>query len=180
MSIRARSFVTELTRPRRILVIHDTLPHFDRGGSEFRIMQLLRVLSNLNHELTYFARNGTSYNTYAPPLEALGVSVHVDLDEELGSLCSVCKQQSSFESVVKDSAFDVAILFTWFWSSLSVLEQYLDQLRRLSPNTVVISLTDDRHWLRIRRAANLSHSLSGITAAEQLLKREEECYRSVD
>jgi GT2 family glycosyltransferase/glycosyltransferase involved in cell wall biosynthesis len=85
-----------------------------------------------------------------------------------------------FEGVLKQDRFDLAILFHWFWVWLSVPEQYLDEIRRFSPQTRIAVLTYDQHGLRERRLAELSRLWTNFERALDFEQREFEVYRRAD
>ena len=165
---------------KRILLAHDVLPHFDRSGSDMRIMQVIRRLIAGGHEVTYIGRNGVNRDRYEAPLKELGIKVYSGDAERLHALGMDVEQTWKLETVVKNGAFDVAIFFHWYWSGISVTEHYLDDLRRLSPETKVVVLTDDRHGIREWRMADLSHLSTDLERAFDLMVREVAAYRAAD
>src|SRR5262249_37199591 len=84
------------------------------------------------------------------------------------------------QEVLEREKFDIAILSHWFWSGISVPEHYLDEIRRLSPKTRVLVLSEDRHGERERRSAQLSGFLSDIERGNNFEQRETEIYEQAD
>lgn len=167
-------------QPRRVLIVHDVLPHFDRSGSDMRILQVVKRLRALGHAVTFLGRNGADWERYQPVLEELGVAVRAHDAQRLAPLGLDAAAEWTLEDVLRDGRFDVAVLFHWFWGGLSVTEQYLDDVRRLSPSTRIVVLTDDRHGVRELRGAELSGLLVDRERAADYTARELECYRQAD
>ncbi len=163
-----------------VLIIHDVLPHFDESGSDLRILQVIRCLCDFGYAVSYIARDGKDRDRYEEPLKALGVKVFANDAVSLRTLGVDINEEWRLEEVLQASQFHVAILFHWFWNSFSVTEQYLDKLRRLSPGTRIVILTDDRHWVRQFRLAQISVDLADYVRALDFRNREIECYRSAD
>ena len=165
---------------KRILLAHDVLPHFDRSGSDMRIMQVIRRLRAAGHEVTYIGRSGADRDRYEAPLQELGVKVFSGDAERLHALGIDAEQTWKLETVLNNGAFDVAIFFHWFWSGISVTEHYLDDIRKLSPDTKIVVLTDDRHGIREWRMADLSHLSTDLERALDFMVREVASYRAAD
>lgn len=165
---------------KRILLAHDVLPHFDRSGSDMRIMQVIRRLLAAGHEVTYLGRSDANRDRYETPLKKLGVRVFTGDAERLPSFGIDAVQTWKLETVLKNGSFDVAIFFHWFWSGISVTEHYLDDIRRLSPDTKIVVLTDDRHGIREWRMADLSHLSTDLERALDFMVREVASYRAAD
>ncbi len=170
----------EKTTGRRVLLVHEALPHFDRSGADMRLMQVLRRLRAQGHEVTYIARHAGERGQYEPVLKELGIAVFAGDAERLRALGMDIETQWKLEDVLRAGRFDAAIFFHWFWSGISVTEQYLDDVRRFSPSTRLIVLTDDRHGIREWRASQLSGLLCDGERALDFLEREFECYRAAD
>ncbi len=164
----------------RILVIHEILPQYDRSGSEQRHCQLLRILRAQGHAVTYIARNGQDLERYVPALEELGITVYAHDAERLRSLGIEARPQWLLEEVLEDGKFDVVFLLHWFWSGISVPEHYLTDIRRLSPHTRVIVLSDDPHGPRESALAELSGQPGDWERAKDYEQREIEVYRQAD
>jgi GT2 family glycosyltransferase/glycosyltransferase involved in cell wall biosynthesis len=167
-------------QPLKILIVHEVLPHPDRNGCDVRLMQILNELLAQGHKLTYVARDGVDRERYTLPLEKLGIKVFTHDLERLRRFGFDAAPAWSFEAVLKDGRFDLAILFHWFWASLSVPEQYLDEIRRVSPQTRVAVLSDDQHGLRERRLAELSGLWTDLERARDFGQRESEVYQHAD
>jgi GT2 family glycosyltransferase/glycosyltransferase involved in cell wall biosynthesis/2-polyprenyl-3-methyl-5-hydroxy-6-metoxy-1,4-benzoquinol methylase len=166
--------------PKNILLIHEILPHHDCSGADLRLYELIRELRGQNHAVTFLARDDRDEARYRPAIEALGAKVFAGDPERLRH--TGCDRLPSWElrDVLKRGQFDMAILSHWFWSGISVAEQYIDEIRRYSPATCVLVLSEDRHGERERRLAKLTGHLSDVERANDFEQREAEIYRRAD
>lgn len=163
-----------------ILLIHETVPRPDRCGCDLRLMQVLRELKDQGHAVTYLGRSGRDSERYSQDLERLGIRVYANDAERLRFAGLNETAQWSLEEVLGEGCFDLAILFHWFWTGVSVSEHYIDPIRKFSPRTRVAVLTDDQHGLREERLAQVSGLLGDHLRAADLRQREQEVYRSAD
>ncbi len=170
----------ENSEPLNVLVVHEVLPHFDRSGSDQRLMDVLRELRAQGHAVTFLARDGRDRETYTRPLAELGIQVICDDPDRLRHIGRDEKTEWSLREALQSGSFDLAILCQWFWSGISIPEHYLDEIRRWSPSTRIAVLTDDRHGERERRAAVLSGLLSDLERGNDFEAREIEAYRRAD
>lgn len=163
-----------------VLIVHETLPRPDRCGCDVRLTQILRQLTRQGHAITYVGRHGRDREVYSPLLEEMGIRVYAHDSERLRHAGVNDPIRWSFQEVLTAGCFDLAILFHWFWTGISVSEHYIDAIRKWSPRTRVAILTDDQHGLREQRLAQVSGHLSDQLRAEDFRQREEEVYRSAD
>jgi GT2 family glycosyltransferase/glycosyltransferase involved in cell wall biosynthesis len=166
--------------PKNILLIHEILPHHDCSGADLRLYELVRELRAQHHAVTFLARDNRDEARYRPAIEALGAKVFAGDPDRLRH--TGCDQLPSWElrDVLKRGQFDMAILSHWFWSGISVAEQYLDEIRRHSPATRVLVLSEDRHGERERRLAKLTGHLSDLERANDFEQREATIYSRAD
>jgi SAM-dependent methyltransferase len=166
--------------PLKILIVHEVLPHPDQNGCDVRLMQIVNELLAEGHELTYVARFGVGREEYTLPLERMGIKVFSHDLERLRCFGVDGPPAWSLQAVLNEGRFDLAILFHWFWSGLSVPEQYMDEIRRWSPQTRVAVLSDDQHGLRERRLAKLSGLWTDLERAHDYGQRGFEVYQYAD
>jgi hypothetical protein len=145
------------TGPLNVLAIQEMLPHPDRHGADLQWVQMLQELRAQGHTVTHIARSGVNRERYGPPLEALGIRVLTPDVERLRFLGFDFAATWTFEQVLKENNFDLAILFHWFWNGISIPEHYMEDIRRFSPDTFIAVLTDDQQGLRELQLANLTH-----------------------
>lgn len=173
-------FPHEVGPAKRILVVHENLPHFDRSGCDVRLMQILRALSGKGHKVIYVARSAAGKDTYEPALRDLGIEVYSGDAQHMRAIGFDIPVLWNFKDLIGREKFDVAILFHWFWNAVSITEQYLPEIRQASPRTRIVVLTDDRHGAREKQMAQLSGHFCDVERAEDYLQREAECYRAAD
>src|SRR6202789_4383221 len=163
-----------------ILAIHEMLPHPDRHGADLQWMQILQELRAQGRSITHIARSGVNRERYAPPLEALGIRVLTPDAERLRFLGFEFPVTWTLEQLLKETKFDLAILFHWFWNGISIPEHYLEDIRRFSPDTFIAVLTDDQQGLREMQLANLTRYWADRERSHDFASREMEVYRRAD
>lgn len=163
-----------------ILLAHEILPHYDRSGADLRIFELARELSSEGHNVTFLARQDREKEKYASALEALGVKIVAGDPSRLRHLGEDSATPWELREVLEDGHFHTAILCHWYWNAISLAEHYLDEIRRWSPETCVMVLSEDRHGERERRAFPLSNHFSDLERGEDLEQRETEVYQQAD
>ena len=152
----------------------------DRSGADSRLFQILTALREDGHAVTYLARSTDGEIPYAANLTQLGIKIVAGDAERLRWAGEDLPSRWNFETILRDGDFDLAILFHWFWSGVSVAEDYLAEIQRLSPRTLAAVLTDDFHGLRERRAAELSGDPADWERSFDFTAREFEVYRRAD
>jgi GT2 family glycosyltransferase/glycosyltransferase involved in cell wall biosynthesis/SAM-dependent methyltransferase len=182
----SRNFAADGVRPserapsRRILLVHELLPHFDCGGADLRLYELVRELRGLGHQVTLLARDGRDSEKYKPPIEALGATVVCDDPDRLRHSGRDDKTTWNFQQVLEQGQFHIAVLSQWFWSGISVAEHYLDDIRKWSPHTRILVLSEDRHGERERRSWQLTGLYSDLERGNDYEQREVEVYQRAD
>lgn len=166
--------------PKNILLVHELLPHYDCSGADLRLYELVRELRAQTHSVTLLARDDRDESRYRAPLEALGAKVYAGDPDRLRHAGNTNSATWELSEVLKRGQFDIAILSHWFWSGISVAEQYMDEIRRHSPATRVLVLSEDRHGERERRSAALSGLFSDLERGNEFEQREAEIYRRAD
>ncbi len=131
-------------RPLNILVIHEMLPHPDRHGADVQWRQMLRELRAQGHKVVHVARSGVNRARYAAGVEALGIPVYAPDAERMRFLGFDFPVEWTFEQLLRENQFDLAILFHWFWNGISIPEHSMEEIRRCSPKTFIAVLTIDK------------------------------------
>ena len=167
-------------RPLNILVIHEMLPHPDRHGADVQWMQILRELRAQGHKVVHVARSGVNRARYAAGVEELGIPVNCPDAERMRFLGFDFPVEWTFEGLLQENQFDLAILFHWFWNGISIPEHYMQEIRRCSPKTFIAVLTDDQHGLREKQMADLTGRWSDYERAQDFTSRELLVYRRAD
>jgi GT2 family glycosyltransferase/glycosyltransferase involved in cell wall biosynthesis/2-polyprenyl-3-methyl-5-hydroxy-6-metoxy-1,4-benzoquinol methylase len=170
----------KLVAQQNVLLVHEILPHYDCSGADLRIFELVRELRRDGHSVTFLARQDRDKEEYAPALEALGAKVIAGDPDRLKHVGEDTTTPWKLREVLQEGRFDTAILCHWYWNAISLAEHYLDEIRRYSPQTCVMVLSEDRHGERERRAFPLSNHISDLERGEDLEQREVEAYQQAD
>jgi hypothetical protein len=86
----------------------------------------------------------------------------------------------TFERLLHEHHFDLAILFHWFWNGISIPEHYREEIRRISPKAFVAVLTDDQQGVREKQMADLTGQWSDYERSHDFTSREFQVYRRAD
>ncbi len=167
-------------RPLNILVIHEMLPHPDRHGADVQWMQMLRELRAQGHKVVHVARSGVNRERYAAGVEALGIPVYAPDAERMRFLGFDFPVEWTFEQLLRENQFDLAILFHWFWNGTSIPEHYREEIRRCSRKTFIAALTDDQQGVREKQMAGLTGQWSDYERSYDFTSREFQVYRRAD
>jgi hypothetical protein len=167
-------------RPLNILVIHEMLPHPDRHGVDVQRMQMLRELRAQGHKVVHVARSGVNRERYAAGVEALGIPVYCPDAERMRFLGFDLAVEWTFDRLLHEYQFDLAILFHWFWNGVSIPEHYMEEIRRCSPKTFIAVLTDDQQGVREKQMAGLTGQWSDYERSHDFTSREFQVYRRAD
>jgi O-antigen biosynthesis protein len=167
-------------RPLNILVMHEMLPHPDRHGADVQRMQMLRELRAQEHSVVHIARNGVNRERYAAGVEALGIRVYAPDAERMRFLGFDFPVEWTFEQLLRENQFDLAILFHWFCNGISIPEHYMEEIRRSSPGTFIAVLTDDQQGVREKQMAGLTGQWSDYERSRDFTDREFQVYRRAD
>jgi len=120
----------------KIMYIAPTLPLYDQESGGRRSLELLRLLKEKGHEITFlceaFTREGPA-EKYLGKMESLGIPVFRDV--------------KAFLSGLKGRDFDVCII-AWYECAHS----YLNMIRAILPQAKIITDSVDVHWVRQERA----------------------------
>ncbi|HTZ76019.1 MAG TPA: glycosyltransferase [Candidatus Aquilonibacter sp.] len=164
----------------RILVIFETLPLAEGGGADHRLLQIIRLLREQGHSVTFLAPRSAGDGKRSAILEQLGVKVYIEDAEVLRLERVDLMPKWTLHEVLREGQFDLAFVSLWFWMGVTLPEYYLDELRRLSPSTRVAILTDDCHGIREEGGAEISGLWSDRERAVDFAEREAEIYRRAD
>jgi len=167
-------------RPLNVLVIHEILPHPDRHGADVQWMQMLRELRVQGHKVLHVARTGANRERYAAGVKALGIPVYAPDAERMRFLGLDLPVEWTFEQLLSDNQFDLAILFHWFWNGISIPEHYMEEIWRCSPKTFIAVLSDDQQGVREKQMAELTGQWSDYERSHDFTSREFQVYRRAD
>lgn len=153
----------------RILFIDQHLPLFDRSSGENRTFQMLRLMKEDGHDVTFLARDGHYQQRYRRALEQMGVETYatdpartLSWDREAGA------RRVEIGSLLKQRQFSLAIVARY-----EIAEVYLPILHKHMPSLPVVVDSVDVRFLRERRKAALYHGTEDpIRAAETEVYRQ--------
>jgi SAM-dependent methyltransferase len=154
----------------KILIVSQSIFCTDGTGEDMWLSQVLRILRNLGHQVTYAACADPDGRELDPVFAALGIEV----------CAGMAASADGFANVLRRGRFDIAILVHDFTSGISVPERYLDEICRESPATKIVVLCNDCFSRRERRRAELTGLLTDEERAAGLEQRERECFRAAD
>ena len=177
------SYLQPASLPRRsfsLLFIAPMLPTFDRDSGSFRLYQLLKILREEGHQITFLAQGGAGNfdsRPYQDALETLGIEV-VAFDPERMEERTGIRINAPWVDLgilLSTRRFDAAYIYFYFTAAY-----YLKWLREYSPKTKIIIDSVDFHYLRERRAADLARDTDALRRAEQTLRNELFVYEQAD
>jgi len=136
---------------KRILVIDPHLPMHDRASGSHRLSEMLKILVDGDHAVTYIARDGRGQERYAAELQQSGIETYQSDPEKAGAMgVSIDAHPVNLQELLTETQYDLAIL-----SFFHIAEQYLDEIRRYSASTQIVVDSVDVHFLREERQAEL-------------------------
>ena len=156
------------------------LPHPDRHGADVQWMQMLRELRAQGHSVVHVARSSINRERYTAGVEELGIRVLTPDAERMRFLGFDFPVEWTFDELLRENKFDLAILFHWFWNGISIPEHYMEEIRRLSPKTFIAVLTDDQQGVREMQMASLTGYWADFERSYDFTSREFAVYRRAD
>ena len=163
-----------------LLFIAPILPTFDRDSGSFRLYQLLKMLREEGHQITFLAQGGAGNfdpRPYQDALESLGIEVIAFDPERLEERTGIRINAPLLDlgKLLLTRRFDAAYIYVYFTAAY-----YLKWLRDYSPKTKIIIDSVDFHYLRERREAELARDNDALHRAEQTLRNEVFVYEQAD
>ena len=147
---------------KRILVIDHHLPMPDRDSGSLRMFQLLTILQQLGHRVSFLPDNLADIPPYADALRMRGIQViH---HPHIRSISEYLQEQGKNLDVVILSRCDFA-------------RKHIDDVRRFAPQSRVIFDTVDLHFLWTNREAELTDNSATKAAA---VEKEQLEYELID
>ncbi len=162
----------------RILVADPFLPMWDRASGSLRLFNYLKILRQLGHHITFFARLGSENPKYRWALQQMGIEVYENDEQALryeGLFFNKAMRPLPYKLIFAERKFDYAILSFWF-----LAEYYMDVIRRFSPQTQIIVDSVDIHFVRELREAHLKKDKNLEQKALKRKARELKVYRQAD
>jgi glycosyltransferase involved in cell wall biosynthesis len=170
------------TTPRtRVLIVHRTPPLYDRASGELRIYNLVRILREHGHHVTYVCQYGQmlddiDLSPYISALSGMGVLVHtLDTPSRQLSCSPTPDTMEAFAALLRENKYDVALLHFFTFA-----RNFIPRLRSISPRTRIVVDSVDVHFVREARRA-IETGNPDIWADYKTAKEEElSSYRSAD
>jgi tetratricopeptide (TPR) repeat protein len=160
-----------LSRALDLLVVYEKAPEPRACGSDLRLWQLLEELARAGQRVHFLGRNPGGTERERAELEQLCESVHGPDPERIhwGELPG---PRLDLPGLLGARRFDLVLFDQFFWTGLSVTEQYLPFVRALQPHAPVVVVSDDCHWLREERRAEREQSRAALERARALREKE--------
>jgi GT2 family glycosyltransferase/glycosyltransferase involved in cell wall biosynthesis len=150
---------------KNILVIDHHVPKPDHDSGSLRMFQILTLLHQLGHRVTFIADNLANIPPYAGQLQKRGIEVvyHPYIKKVRDYLIS------------HGSSFDVVVL-----SRCNFARKHIADVRQDAPQARVIFDTVDLHYLREHREAQLTQDAEVRQRAEEKRQLEHELIEQAD
>jgi glycosyltransferase involved in cell wall biosynthesis len=136
-----------------ILVVDTYMPCYDKESGARRLFQLLKIFKQLNYHVIFAADNGFKEEPYTSQMQNLQIEV--------------LYTQVGYGTSVEEQIQDRLTLLDFVWICRPELnEKYIPLIRQQS-NIKIIYDTIDLHYLRMKRAWELSSKPRSIEAARE-------------
>jgi GT2 family glycosyltransferase/glycosyltransferase involved in cell wall biosynthesis len=160
----ANGDLTFLRQPRKpsgknILVIDHHLPMPDRDSGSLRIFQMLKLLHQLGHRVTFIPDNLANIPPYTGDLQKRGIQV----------VCHPYIQKVRDYLISHGSGFDAVVL-----SRCQFARKHITDVRLYAPQSRIIFDTVDLHFLREESEARLTRDPEVQRKARETRRREYE------
>ncbi len=164
-----------------ILVIDDVFPRRTDNASEPRLLQIVRALRDLGHEVTLVVRDAANRAQWAAILRKLDIRLYSGDSERLAALgIKIGDPTWSFAEVLANTKFAFAILTQSFTRGISIPEHYLNDIRRQSPQTRIAILSEELYGARTSEKARTTGELKHHETAADFTQREQEALQRAD
>ena len=152
------------------------LPAYTRAAGARRMFELLRLLSEQGHAVTFVAADPSDGPRFADELRRLGIETYAG-DPERALLLgrSIDAPHLDLGELLAGTDFDLALLSLWY-----VAERYLELVRRHAPRARVVVDTVDVHFVREQRHAELERDPMLARGAAETRVRELAVYAEAD
>ena len=150
---------------RQILIIDALTPQPDRDSGSLRLVNLMRMLIAEGAHVVFLPANRTADGLYTQALQQLGVE------------CWYAPHAARIPNWLREhgARFDTVLICRHY-----VAREFLPLLRQHAPRARILFDTIDLHYLRERRAAELSGDAGALRAALRTRKLELELIAAAD
>ena len=136
---------------KRILVADPTLPMFDRAAGSLHLFNILKILKEMNFHITFISGNRNLQNYYQPILQEMGIETYAGDPDAMYHYGYIARYQKiDYAMLFQEREFDIALIDFWHHA-----EYYLPLIKKYSPLTTVIIDTEDVHFVREKREAEV-------------------------
>ncbi len=171
------------TIKKRILVGHFTPPKDDQNSGDRRLLEILRLLLKMGHEVSYLTTRAVDEARYADNLLDMGIPVFVPdngQDHPAGNAELICGWRAGdpmeLSGFLRDARFDFVLTY-YFYVALELVPI----IRRFSPSDTPIWCDSvDVHYLREMREAAFKDDPKFLADAQEKKGLELEAYQLVD
>jgi GT2 family glycosyltransferase len=140
-----------------ILVIDHYIPTYDKDSGSLRMYNMLKILSELGHKVTFIGNNLTKLEPYTSVLQQNGVEVIYD---------PYCRSIDEYLAI-NGRFFNIAIL-----SRAHVADKYILSVKKYCTNAKIIFDTVDLQFLREERRAKVENEKIFLDEAKRLKEIE--------
>ncbi len=153
------------TSGKKILVIDQYVPFFDRDAGSYRMFNLLKILVELGHNVTFIGDNFNHYHPYDSILQQSGIEVIYS------------PFITSIEQYLSESGkiFEIVIV-----SRPNIAKKHIASIRKYCKNAIVIYDTVDLAFLRLSRMAEILNDSKLWVQADEMKKNELQLARISD
>ncbi len=164
---------------RHVLVVSDCFPENNHLDGPW-LLQVLRALRELGHEVSFFARDAKNRDAVEPVLSPLGIKIYAGDGERLCALGYDTRPENMFTRILAENEFSLAFLMHSFRTNITVPEHYLDEIRKASPETRVAIFTGRCYGSLAARQAEVTQRHEHHEVAQDWSARESETFRRAD
>jgi len=150
---------------KRILVIDQYVPFFDRDAGSYRMSNILKILADLGHRVTFIGDNFNQFEPYDSIMQQSGIEV-------VYSPFITSIRQYLSES---GAQFDVVLI-----SRPYIAEKHIEDIRKYCHNAKIVYDTVDLAYVRELRRADVENDPQIRKKAEEIKKVELEMARKSD
>ncbi|MCC0175433.1 tetratricopeptide repeat protein [Waterburya agarophytonicola K14] len=141
-----------------ILVIDAYPPCYDRESGSRRLFELLKIFKRLNYHVIFASDNGYKEEPYTSQMQNLQIEV--------------LYTQDGYGTPILEQIQDRLPLLDFAWICRPEMNEKYLSLMRQQPSIKVIYDTIDLHYLRMKRAWELSPAPRSIEAAKEWVRME--------
>ena len=148
-----------------ILVIDQYVPFFDRDAGSYRMSQILKILAELGHRVTFIGDNFSQFDPYDSVMQQSGVEV----------LYSPYIRSIEEHLAQSGRYYDIVIL-----SRPHIVEKYIAPVRNHCRNARIIYDTVDLQFIRESRRADVQQNPSLKKKTDEIKRWELQLARACD